>query len=329
MRYAHASRRRAAAVLLSALVSCAAAADEATPFRTLNSSPTVSIFGLPGWRTPPESTRVTLTTQLGNDFRFSEEGGDLLILDGETWRTGIALEHGFRGGWSAGVEIPYYRLSGGVLDDVIDGWHSTFGMPDGGRNGRPQDQFLFILAGASGQFLRVDRRAGGLGDAQVAVGRAFGATERGQFFVNAVLKLPTGDEDILAGSGSSDWALTLLSSHGLSWRGRPAGLFWGLGVTRLGEPERVHYAAKRTAYLAMVGGSLKPWPRTGLKLQLNANSPLYHSALKELGDTAVQASLGGWRELGPKGSLEFAINEDLNVGTAPDVALYLGFSWSF
>ena len=48
----------------------------------------------------------------------------------------------------------------------------------------------------------------GIGDAQVKFARLIGRDQG--FVVQASVKLPTGDEDALFGSGSGDWALTLL-----------------------------------------------------------------------------------------------------------------------
>lgn len=324
-------RPRAAAALLAALLALLASrafADETDPFRVLNLSPTVSIFGLPAWTTPaPQGDRITIVGDIGNDFRFSRRGSERYYLDAETSRASFAFERGFAGGWSAGIEIPFLQIDGGVLDDVIDAWHSAFGMPDGGRNARADDQLFVRLAAPDGDLVRIERRERGLGDIQLAGGRVLGPPEA-PFFLRAVLKLPTGDEEALAGSGAADFTLTIQRSRGFEGRRRPIGFFWGLGVAALGDAKRVRYPQEARSYLGMVGGSVQLFRRMGLKLQFDAHSHLFDSPLKELGATAVQVSIGGYRELGERRSLEFGVNEDLNVGTAPDVALHVGFDWA-
>jgi hypothetical protein len=329
-------RPRAAAALLPALLAALfpallaspAFADEAEPFRTLNLSPAVSIFGLPGWTTPVASgDRITFVADVANDFRFSRRGGERYYVDAETSRASFAFERGLHGGWSVGVEIPFLDISGGVLDDVIDAWHSAFGMPDGGRNARPDDQVFVRLATAQGDLLQFDRGQRGLGDIRLAGGRVLGP-RAAPFFVRAALKLPTGDEDALLGSGSADFAVTVQRSRRFDLRARSVGFFWGLGVALLGDAKRVRYPQEARSYLGMVGGSVKLFPRMGLELQLDAHSRLFDSALKELGATAMQVSIGGYRALKNRRSLEFAVNEDINVGTAPDVALHVGLDWA-
>lgn len=304
----------------------AADAEERRPFRTRNLSPVISIFGVPVWEpSADEPLRVGITSELANHYRFSSRGSETLILDGETWRTGFWLRYRFAERWSLGVEVPYYRQSGGVLDDVIDAWHSAFNLPDGGRNRRPEGQLEFAMADRRGVFYALDESTGGAGDILVGIGRAFGADTH----LQATVKLPTGDKGILAGSGSVDLAVTMLRARSVTAWNRPAGFFWGVGGVWLGGPEQVRFDARRGGLLGVLGGSLKPWPRMGFKAQVEMHSALYDSRLKELGDPGAQVTLGGWRQLGTRGVIELGVNEDLAVSTSPDVVLHLNLSWTF
>lgn len=324
------SRRRpfAAAILLACSAwAVSAAAEETAPFRTRNLSPLVSIFGVPAWEEAPrgERLRAGITTELANHYRLSRRGDEVLVLDGETWRTSLWLQRPVGERWTVGLELPHVRQSGGLLDDVIDAWHSAFGLPDGGRNRRPEGQLVYVLSEGSGPFYSLQRSSGGLGDVLVSVGRALGPN--GGTHLRATMKLPTGDEAILAGSGSADLAVTLLRSVDVSVGGRPAGYFWGVGGLWLGDPERIRYDARRATALGMAGGSLRVWPRTGLKAQIELHGALYDSRLQELGDPGVQLTIGGWRELGARAVIELAVNEDLAVSTSPDVVLHVNLIW--
>jgi hypothetical protein len=301
------------------------AAQHAEPLHIRNLNPVVAIFGLPAWDVPAPGTAVGASIEVANHFRFSLRGGDLLILDGETVRTNLAVAHGFANGWSIGAEIPYYRIGGGVLDDLIDGWHSAFGLPDGGRNNRPEGELLFELANPNGPFLGFTAPRSGVGDVQLKAARALGPD--GRFVVQGTVKLATGDADALTGSGSVDVGLTLLRTQALLGRPRPAGYYWGLGVLRVGEPERIAFAAESLVYTAVVGGSWQPWPKFGLKAQLDFHSAFFNTQLEELGEDAIQATFGAWRQAGRRGTLEFALVEDLEVSTAPDVVLQVAAKW--
>jgi hypothetical protein len=299
----------------------------AEPFHIRNLNPLVAIFGLPAWDTVAPGTQFGASLELANHYRLSLRGTDLLILDGETLRTNLSYSHGFANGWSLGAEAPYYRISGGVLDDLIDGWHSAFGMPDGGRNNRPEGQLLFRMADSDGPFFAMSSPQSGLGDTQLKVARTFGPDR--EFVVQASVKLPTGDADVLMGSGSTDWGITLLRSRPLLGRQRPAGYYWGLGVIRVGEPEQIDFDAGDWVYTAIVGGSWQPWPKFGLKAQLDLHGAFYDSPLEEIGEDAIQATFGAWRPVGPRGTIEFALVEDVEVSTAPDVVLQVAAKWQW
>ncbi len=313
--------------VIAALWSAVAAAQLAEPLHVRNLNPLVAVFGLPAWDTVPIGTRLGVTAEVANHYRFSVVGDDLLMLDGETVRTNVSFTHGFASGWSLGVELPYYRVGGGVLDDIIDGWQSTFGLPDGGRNARPEGEFLFRFGDRAAPGFLLMQPQSGIGDTQLKFARLIGADQG--FVVQASVKLPTGDEDMLAGSGSGDWSVTVLRTRPLLARKRAAGYFWGAGLVRAGDPHRIGFETETWVATGVVGGSWQVLPKFGLKGQIDVHGAFYETPLEELGEPAIQATLSAWRRTGERGTLEFAVVEDLNVSTAPDVVLQVAASWQW
>jgi hypothetical protein len=295
------------------------------PFRTRNLNPLVAIFGLPAWRTIGEHTEFSFTSELANHYRLSVRGEERMILDGETWRNAFAYSRPIGDTWAFSAEVPVYEVSGGILDDIVDGWHSIFRLPDGGRNNRPEREILFELARGTDVFYGLSSDETGIGDVQLSVGRRFGADGRLHFM--ATLKLPTGDEDILAGSGASDVAITILRTRSGTWRNRDAGLFWGLGIFGLGDADRIRFDQRDSGCLGLVGGSIRLTQRFGLKLQIDTHRNLYSSLLEEIGEKAVQATIGGWYETSNGPVIDFGVNEDLEVSTSPDVVLHVNVRW--
>lgn len=310
-----------------ALWAAAAGAQLAEPVHVRNLNPLVSIFGLPAWDTVPIGTKFGVTAEVANHYRFSLAGNERLMLDGETVRTNFAFTHGFASGWSLGIEVPYYRVSGGFLDDSIDGWHSAFGMPDGGRNARPENELFFAFGDPLASSFVLTEPQTGIGDTQVKFARLIGGDQG--FVVQATFKLPTGDETMLAGSGSSDWSVTLLRTRPLLARKRAAGYYWGVGLLRAGDPKVVDFDANTWVPTAIVGGSWQLLPEFGFKGQVDVHGAFYDSQLEEIGETAIQATFSAWRRMGQRGQIEFAVVEDLNVSTAPDVVLQVATAWQF
>lgn len=317
--------RRVFGIAAVAIIAGPVLAQEAEPLHTRNLNPLVSIFGLPAWDTVVPGNRVEATFEVASHYRLSAAGADRLTLDGETERTTLKFAHGFDGGWSLGAELPYYRVSGGFLDDVIDAWHSTFHLPDGGRNLRPENQLLFRISRGGTDFFLLDRPQSGIGDVQVKLAKALGDEQK--FVVQVAAKLPTGDEAMLSGSGSADASITLLRTQAVTTRTRPAGYYWGVGMVLAGKPDGIAFAANRWVYTGILGGSWRPWPKFGLKAQLDFHGAFFDTPLEEFGASASLFTFGAWRPVGRHGTVDFAFVEDIRVSTGPDFGLQVAAKW--
>jgi hypothetical protein len=313
------SRCAAIAALLPA---SAVKAEDLAPFRTTNLNPPLAIIGLPVWAPVPAATAVGGSLEVANHYRLSQSGDDALLLDGETSRFRAWLEKPIGRGWSLGFDVAVYHQSGGSLDDLVDAWHSAFSLPDGGRNYRPEGQLEFRLADAGGEYFELLDTSTGLGDFQLTAARGFG--ESNSWTLRATLKLPTGDEDILAGSGSTDLTLTALRLRRGQLGNRAASYFLGAAWIEIGEPEVVRFHIEDRAIAGVLGGALSLGQRYGIKGQIDVSSALYDTALEEIGQTAAQLTLGGWFAFREAMSFEFAVSEDLHVSTSPDVVIVLG-----
>lgn len=323
------SRLIAAVLCVGLALPQLATAQETVPLRTRNLSPMVNLFGLPTWETglQPGDSELALVGEVASHFRLAARGEEELILDGESWHASLFYKRSLAERWTLGLEVPLIRLTGGELDDIVDGWHSFLDLPDGNRNLLPEDRLDFRYTDRGSQQFGINQSSGYLGDVQLSAARTLGEDSR--FLVRAILKLPTGDEKNLAGSGATDLTVTLLRRRAATFRSRTAGYYWGLGVMRLGDPEYLTNRARDWVALGVLGGSWRPFPTIGIKAQLDFHSSFYDSDLDELGKDSVQASIGGWWEIDDRRTLSLAINEDLVVRTAPDVTFHLDFSWGF
>lgn len=322
--------RKGLAAVLTAIAGVGVVhAQDTVPLRTRNLSPLVSIFGLPTWEVSlgDERSEFAVVGEIGNHYRIARRGEEELVLDGETWRTSLFYRHRVAERWSIGVEVPVYRHSGGFVDDLVDGWHGIFGLPDGNRNLRPEDQlrYLYNDRGATAYFL--EESSSGVGDVQVSFARELGADST--LMLKATVKLPTGDTTILTGSGAADFSVSLLKRSVRRFVGDPAGIYWGGGVLGLGDPDVFAERAEDWVVFGVFGGSWRPLSRLGLKAQLDFHTRFYVSDLDEMGKDSIQASMGGWWAIDDRRRLDFAVSEDLVVKTAPDVSIHIGFNWGF
>jgi hypothetical protein len=66
-----------------------------------------------------------------------------------------------------------------------------------------------------------------------------------------------------------------------------------------------------------------------LKGQLDVHGAFFDSPLEEIGEPAIQATLSAWRRMGERGTIEFAVVEDLAVSASPDVVLQVAAAWQW
>ena len=318
----------AAALLLAA---CTPQAGEIRAVHNINQLPFKQIFGLPSLDNSPLTEagtwRLNLIGNVSNTYDIASGPQEELVNDLETFRGSLVASYGLRNNWQLSVEVPYISHDGGFLDDLIYRWHDFFGMPQNGRSRDNSDQFdVSYLSGVSHE---LPGPRSGMGDVRLNAAHSRPWNGRTLIF-SAELKLPTGDFDKLTGSGGTDFSagLTLNDPHSLEkYR---ITLYGGLAAVYLADVDGELAAVQKNFVLAGRAGI--GWQATRLmqlKLQLDAQSALYDSDLKEMGDAAFQLVIGGALTFTDDVYLDITVAEDINTSTAADVAFQLGLVLTF
>lgn len=306
--------------------------DLLAPFATANRSPLVQIYGLPAAESAEMQREGQWRTQLvldaANSFTYDADGPERVLLDGESHRLLLRVRWMPIEGWELGLDMPYISHQAGGMDGFIDDWHDLFGFPDGGRPQYPRDRLRFGYYRDGLPLIEVDRAADGIGDIRLSGGYRLTATSTRDITLRSHLKLPTGEDRDLLGSGSTDIALGLYASdrswlelHDLVLHGS-AGVLW-LGESDLLDNIREDWI--------LFGSATLGWQyshRVSLKLQLDAHTAFYDSALTELGSDTAMVTLGGGVRLSDNWVLDLGITEDIAVDTAPDVVFHLGIQFT-
>ena len=307
------------------------------PLRMVNLNPFHLLYGVPasaGARVMQAGrSEVIASIDLASHLRASRSGAERILLDGETYRQGLALRHGLGNGWEYLLDIIAVSHSGGIFDGFIESWHSVFGLPQGGRESAPRDRLALLYADEGGTRVGIDRSVFSLGDTSLGLGYALpsSALANDGLVLRAVVTLPTGDEEKLAGSGGFSAS---------AW-GETSGALPGSEDTR-----RWLYAATLGALageapedLAAVGGRFIVFGRLGLTwralddlhltVQMDIHSSPYGaSALTPLSDVAVMLGFGGMLRISERLALEIAATEDDGVRHAtPDIGLRAALRW--
>lgn len=329
----HASALAGAAASLLPLPLSVSAADTTAPFPTANRSPLLLPVGLPDARgaglLPAGATQLRSTLELANTSIYEPSPCDdscALALDGETTRLALAVEHGLGHGWEASFTVPILRHSGGFLDEVIEGWHDVFGLPNGDRENYPQDRLRYHYRPDSGGFALEDTTSG-VGDLQLGLARRLGD----YFAVRAQLELPTGDAADLTGSGGTDLAASLhFSSNGNGAGANPATRYYShisAGAVLHEDGDLLTAEGERWLVFGSATVGWRVTERWHLKAQLDAHSAAWNSPREAIGEYSAQLVLGATARLGRQWAIDFAFSEDIVVERSPDIVFQFGLRW--
>ena len=247
------------------------------------------------------------------------------LIDGETYRQGLALRHGFRDRWEYLFEVTAVAHRGGVFDAFIENWHDTFGLIQGDRDSAPRDRLALFHANGGGTHVHIDRDVSSLGDVSLGVGYSLPRwpLPNDGLAIRTRVKLPTGDATSLAGSGgfaASVWAETSGalpgSADSRTWLYSAA-----LGALAGEAPASFSNTGGRLIVFGRFGVTWRPLTRLSLTAQLDAHSSPYGaSGVAPLADPSVMIGLGGALRLTERTTLEIAVTEDDGIHRATPIS---------
>ena len=273
----------------------------AGPLRIVNLHPFHLIYGTPGSfgarLLPPGTTELILSADAASYLVGEKSGSEEILIDGETYRLALTLRRGFRNRWEWFAEAPLIMHRGGAFDSFIENWHDFFGLPQSGRDEAPRDRLvLFYRDGAKIPF-HIRENAFSFGDVSLGLGYAPARKlfSNDGLAIRAALKLPTGDEDLLAGTGeisASIWAETSGALPGSA--GSRRWLYAAtLGALLAKAPRRLPRFDREFIAFGRFGVTWRTSPRLTLTVQLDIHSSAYSSRVSPLSDPGIMLGMGG------------------------------------
>lgn len=160
---------------------------------------------------PAGSWLVSATTTWTNRWAWKN---NKYLVDAEVLRVGFAATYGLTDWLGLRIEVPFCLRGGGVMDGFIQGFHDAFGLGQAGRDEFPKDHFQIILWRKNGTQFALTENDSGIGLEDMILSSQVRLTEGGPYLPQTMvvlhLKLPSGDQSDLYGSGSVDGGVSVL-----------------------------------------------------------------------------------------------------------------------
>ncbi|MCL2479437.1 MAG: DUF3187 family protein [Treponema sp.] len=139
-----------------------------------------------------------------------------VVRDYESCVAEFGIAYNFYRNFQAGADIRLISYYGGFLDSFVENFHNFFGFPNAARDRFLQNQIYINIPNDNGVSLYLDRSAVSLGDTDLWCKWTFFENSGLSLAFMGAFKLPTGNPDLLSGSGSPDTGLGLLADFRIS-----------------------------------------------------------------------------------------------------------------
>ncbi len=315
---------RAVALLFLTVVTFPATAE--APLHIRNLAPVASLYGVPravGAEVLQSGMETTFSSEFVNNWISDTEGKSVAFFDGETTFLTYGIRKSLGERWELGIELPYVIHQGGYFDRTIDGFHSTFGFDDYGRNlaSRGNIDYYVVHDGEVAVDFQSDKE--GWGDVRAQAGYQLRRDTDSMIALRALLKLPTGDVNNLTGSGAADVALWVEYGRTQLFGNSRGSLNAGAGVVALGEGDLLREAQEDYAHFAHLALTWQLTQRLVVLGQLDYHSQLLDTGLPQVAERALQGTLGGRWQFDRGWFGEFGLVEDLSAKSTSDVLFQL------
>ncbi|MDX1500765.1 MAG: DUF3187 family protein [Thermoanaerobaculia bacterium] len=250
------------------------------------------------------------------------------FVDGEVYRAKVAVRRGVGRGIQVEATLPVVSFQGGIVDSLAERFHTAFSFDQEGRLGVLRDTFTVYARNQDRELFLPEAPDLTLGDAVVGARfrlRPAAPAPSLRMAVEALLKLPTGDTEPIASSGSVDFGVNFVMTR----YSRRHYVHGSLGLLSLGRSKRLGLSSQ-FLLSGMLGyeGALNP--ATSWLIQMTvAQTPFRELGLSALEEPSIQATVGVKRALG-KSVVELGVTENFgSFNNAPDVGFHVGWTRNF
>jgi len=305
---------------------------------TENRSPIIQLFSLARGDYQPNRGIGDFTWQplveVSNYISSTRKSGDFILLDGETSFFINTFRYQYTPETTIQTSLPLLSHNKGFLDQFIYHFHDALQLPQNGRTSNNHDRMKWVLQSNSEEVLRFEEPQGSIGDISFKIG--WKPKAHSDIQLNYLVKIPTGSFKKQTGSENVDIGVSA-SQMNPEWFKQRNFLsdstlaFWfGGGLSYLGKTDELskfkRYPFSFTLRTGIAWSLYASWQ---LKFQMDTNSPLFKTEIRELGWFPVQFSIASTYNIKRNIQADFLIIEDLRPRATPDVTFSTGLSYTF
>jgi hypothetical protein len=257
-----------------------------------------------------------------------------LIRDSSRWSVGLDMEiteldlrfkKSFSDFIEIGIDLPMISFNSGFMDDFINSFHDTFGLPDYGRSERPENEFLYDVRRRGVSVVQGEGGRIRIGDVRLSLKKPL-LTGDPAISVRGDIEFPTGASGEGYGNGSIDTGVSVLVDKDISKKVRA---YFNLGIVFPGDLKGNQNINLTEFVFGGAAVEAAFWKHVGLVAQVFVQtSPFPETGISSIDRLAVLLTLGG-RYYAGKNSFELSFTEDPNTAGAPDFTLNLSFKRRF
>jgi hypothetical protein len=281
--------------------------------------------------TQPEDTLgVALESAYASLFEDGADATGSVLVDGELWHGSARLRWGLGPRTDVELELQLLRAGGGFLDGFVEGFHDLFGLANGGREDREDDQLEVEIVADGETVYELEGNAIELGDLPLVLTHELWRDADASSFVAARfgIELPTGSESRGYGNGGIDFGAGLLAE-------RSFGNWTAFGAADVVLPaERDSFEGTDFEVDERIDAAFGlewRWDDfTSLLAGLRYLSPLSDDIeIEELDAPLLDLGAGAAWDVPERSRLPVSFHVYLWAGSGPDFTVRVGWSWRF
>ncbi len=251
------------------------------------------------------------------------------MFDGEILRWDLAVTYAIAEGLELTIGVPFHYTTSGFLDDGIDGFHRTTGLPR--SDTAEDDQFHHVVTAGGRTVYKLAEDRFALVDLPIEL--KYRLFEQGvspfTIAARAGIELPTGDRRSGFGSGGVDGSVGFIVQRDFE----DVSLYWNADALFYDRPRRLRRAGLDFADFVFSTAGAIEWrvaDPVAILVQIDAISNVFEDTdVEELDLIQVIGTLGVAVDLGERGLIRVGFSEDLSSAASPDVAFHLALEWRF